>query len=530
MVAHSLTVALALFLQAGAAQRSDGKVLQATAARAYLDAGADDGLAPGADVIFHRAGAEVGHCKLEEVAARSAACAVRGVRAGDSFPLPGRAAQEGPKLLPPPTAPEAIEAQARLVAAAPIATVEYKAKPRPEQPRRAPLAAVELAEVAWVSTSASAFTGTRASVGLRDAEIGFGLRANLDAQAIRWSSRPDPRFRPKDDSQLYIWQAAVSRDPGLDGAALSVGRVMAWRIPGATILDGAVAGWRLPWLEVGAFGGLVPDPSTLALATDRSTGGGYWVLDHAISKGFAIHDEGRLAVVATPELGTRFEAETMAAARMGRAFDLTGSVRLGFGGDVQAPGSVDAARLELSVRPVTHLRLAGWLAYDGLEAPVDAEPMVHPGHSRRAEASATWSQGGAVRVTLLGGAAKDLQTGLDRSWVGPVVDLPRLLFARGGLSLGYLEELGWSDGRSAWIQAVARPWSRLRLLGRLSWSHASALAVMQDEFGIALSAVADLTRGFSARLSVATRGAFTGGEGGSTEGGATIFATVAARY
>jgi hypothetical protein len=174
--------------------------------------------------------------------------------------------------------------------------------------------------------------------------------------------------------------------------------------------------------------------------------------------------------------------------------------------------------------------LAGWLAYDGLEVPAEAEPMVAPGHSRRAEASATWSQGSAFRLTLLGGTAKDLQTGLDRSWVGPMLDLPRLLFARGGISLGYLEELGWSDGRSAWVQAVGRPWSRLRLLARVSWSHAAALAVMQDEFGVSLGAVADLTRALSLRLTVNTRGALAGGEGGSAQGGSSVFATLAARY
>jgi hypothetical protein len=131
---------------------------------------------------------------------------------------------------------------------------------------------------------------------------------------------------------------------------------------------------------------------------------------------------------------------------------------------------------------------------------------------------------------LLGGTAADLSSKLDRQWVGPMVDLPRLLFGRGGLSFGYLEELGWADGRSAWVQAVARPWSRLRLLARLSWSHASALAVMQDEFGLALSAVADLTHTFSARLSVASRGSIGLGEGASSDGGATVFGTVAARY
>jgi hypothetical protein len=53
---------------------------------------------------------------------------------------------------------------------------------------------------------------------------------------------------------------------------------------------------------------------------------------------------------------------------------------------------------------------------------------------------------------------------------------------------------------------------------------------MQDEFGVALAAVADLSHTFSARLSVATRGSFGLDGGGAFEGGATVFGAVAARY
>jgi hypothetical protein len=524
-----LLVVVALLAQ-GASHRAEGKVVQATAARAYLDAGADDGLAAGAEVIFHRAGAELARCRLEEVAGRSSACTVRGVHPGDTFALPARVAAEAPKVLPPPPAPEVVAAQARALAAAPTPIIEFAPSPRAAGTRTAAVAAVELSELTWLATSASPFTGTRAGVSIRSADLGWGgLRLDLDAQAIRWTSRPSSaRFRPNDASQLYVWQAGVSRDLGVDGAVVSVGRVMPWRIPGATILDGATAGWRLPWLELGAFGGLVPQPSTLGMASDRATGGGYWAWDHAFGKELSLRDEGRVAVVRSPELGTRVEAETRAAARLTRALDLSGSLRLGFGGDAKAPGNVDAARLEVSTRPIDHLRVAGWLAYDGLEVPGDAEPMVYPGHARRAEGSVSWDQGRAYRVTLLGGTAKDLSTGLDRGWAGPVIDLPSL-FWRGGLSLGYLEEVGWSDGRSAWLQAIVRPWSRLRLLARVSWSHASAVALMQDELGAAVSVAADLTRAISARLSITARGPVSG-QGNSFTGGATAFATVAARY
>lgn len=529
MLSSTLAGVLALLAQAGPA-RAEGKVLQSTAARAYLDAGAVDGLAPGAVLALRRGGVEVARCTVEAVADRAASCAARGVHPGDTFALPGRAAQEPPKLLPPPAAPETVAVQALALAAAPIRTVEFTPPVRAAGARRGPVAAVELSEVTWLATSSSPHTATRAGLSIRSAEVGRGLRLDLDAEAIRWTARPSTaRFRPEDGSQLYVWQAGLTRDAGDGGVAVSLGRILPWRIPGATILDGATAGWRGERWELGAFAGFVPEPSTLGLAGDRAAGGGYWAWDHAFGKGITLRDEGRLAIVRSPELGTRFEAETRAAARLGRLLSLSGSARLGFGGDAQAPGALDAARLELSSSPAPQLRVAGWLAYDGLEVPDDGEPAVYAGRSRRAEASVSWRRPN-VHATLLGGVAKDLVTGLDRGWAGPVLALPRLIARRGGLSLGYLEELGWSDGRSAWLQATWRPLERLRLLGRLSWSHASSLAVSQDELGATFALVADVTRAVSARLSVSGRGGIPRGEGSTIPGGGTVFATVAARY
>lgn len=522
-------VALAAVAQAAAPIRSEGKVLQATAARAYLDAGTDEGLAPGEELVLRRGHQEVARCRVEAVSARSASCAGAGARAGDTFALPAAPQRAGePKLLPPPPARAELEAQGRALAALPVAIVQFTPAARaPES--AAPVVRVELSELAWLATSASAFNATRASLGIRQADVGLGLRFDLDAMAVRWWSRATPRFRPKDASQLYVWQAGFTRDAGGDGAVVSFGRIMPWRIPGATVIDGATAGWRAGRLEAGAFGGLVPQPTTLYPTADRATGGAYWSLDVPLGKGASLRDEGRLAVVRSPELGTRFEAETLAAATLGRALGLSGSARFGLGGDAQAPGKLDAARLEVSGRPIPPLRVAGWLAYDGLVVPGDVEPMVYAGHSRRAEASVSWTEGREFTATVLGGTAKDLSSGLDRSWVGPVLDLPRILLGHGGVSLGYLEELGWSDGRSAWVQAIARPWARLRLLARASWSHASALALNQDEYGLTLGALADLTRALSARVTLSGRGSFTTGAG-STPGGGTAFATLVGKY
>ena len=533
MATTATGLAVALLLLAQAAPRTEGKVLQATAARAYLDAGADDGLAVGGEVVFRRAGAEVARCRLEVVSARSASCAVRGARVGDGFPLPGRAAQESPKLLPPPAAPEAIAAQARALAAAPIATVEFSAP------------AARRGGEAGAARRRGALRGglgrdERQPVH-RDARWALDpLRrrgARAPARPRRAGDpvdppRPGPRFRPGDASQLYVWQAGLSRDPGGDGAAVSVGRLMAWRIPGATILDGATAGWRLPWLEVGAFGGLVPQPSTLGMTTDRATGGGYWVWDHSFGKGVSLRDEGRLAVVPSPELGTRFEAETRAAARLRPC---------------ARPLRLAAARLRRRRAGARECRRGAARGLDATDQPRcgsrDGSPTTgwrcpatrSPWSTRATRAGPRGASRGTVgaRSVRRSSAARRriLSIGLDRSWVGPVVDLPRLLFRRGGLSLGYLEEMGWSDGAER-LGPGGRP-----SVGAAAAARAALVVPRVEPRGDAGRVGAGARRGGGhhgdvQRQALGRRPAarVPTGEGASTAGGGAVFATVAARY
>jgi hypothetical protein len=119
-------------------------------------------------------------------------------------------------------------------------------------------------------------------------------------------------------------------------------------------------------------------------------------------------------------------------------------------------------------------------------------------------------------VGASGGFSRDQLSGLDRTWFGPEVQVPRLFTPRVALSAGYLEELGWLRGRSAFLQAVARPWDRLRLIGRLSWNHEQSLAMDQDEVGLYLSATAELTSRLGLRFATLGRMGFgLGGEGGS---------------
>jgi len=71
-----------------------GRVLQVTATRAYLDAGADEGLTPGQVVALWRGDVEAGRCTVEEVAPGSATCTGGGARPGDAFKLAPAVAPE----------------------------------------------------------------------------------------------------------------------------------------------------------------------------------------------------------------------------------------------------------------------------------------------------------------------------------------------------------------------------------------------------------------------------------------------------
>ena len=124
----------------------------------------------------------------------------------------------------------------------------------------------------------------------------------------------------------------------------------------------------------------------------------------------------------------------------------------------------------------------------------------------------------------------DVPSSLDRTWFGPEIQLPRFLTPRLSLSAGYLEEQGWLHGRSAFLQAVARPWDRLRLIARASWSHDDTASVDRDELGGSLSGVAELTERLGLRFSVLYRAVVDSVEAGSLPSGVNAYASLFATF
>ena len=515
------------------AHRGTGEVEYATAAHAYLDAGAEDGLAVGAEIALRRGPEAIGTCKVESVAPHHAACAFARARVGDTFALPPAPAGEAPlRLLPPPVPADVLAHRRSVVEAAPVPLVAFQvnaSEPLPMPRTRA--IDVSLTQQSWDASQGGASSKESLDVLARGVPLSSWLFLDLDARVEHWSARQAARFRPHDETQLYVWQAQLTAVPN-DTLSLSAGRVLPWGVPGATVFDGGLLSWHGGLFgaraETGLFAGTVPQPDTLALTSTRATGGAYWILDRELA--FAtVRTEGRLAAVRSPELGTRAEA-TLTGRLFKPTLDLSLEAGLGAGGKEHAPGYLDAARLDATYRPIPHLDLGGSLRYAGLDWPQNQDPPAEPGRSREGEGFVNYGVVRWLRLGALGGVAEDLSSRAIRRWLGPEVTLPQLLFGWGTFSGGFLWERGWLSGQSAYGQLTATPIRRLWLLLRAAWSHENVSGTFQDEGSLTLGARAELNQFLALRLTLTGRTALdVAGQSGRPQG-LSAFATLQAGF
>ena len=516
---------LAAGLVAGAGARGEarsqgrvGSVLYATTTRLYLDAGSRDGLAPGQVLHFQRSGS----CRVEQVSETRATCLGAG-GAGVTFPLPEPPPPRPVVRLPPPTRPAVLEQRRSVLASASYPHVDYReAAGGGLEARRGSIDAGIGHTTWWVSGGRGAWNQERADAGIRGASLGAGFTLDLDLSARRWSRRSDPiSFRPDDPTQLYVWEASISRRSGDGGPAFSIGRVRPYRVPGQVILDGAQAGWRLEGgSEAGVFGGAVPNSVTLAPSFDHGTLGAYWIgqrVFEADSTVRFLRHEARIAFVNTDDLGKRVEGEALLEARITSRLDAAVNVRAGAGA-AHGLGSLDtirldAVRLDLTARPFDSLSLSGSFRHEGGSVPELDGPghLLLGGEARHADASAAWVPIEALRFSVLSGLSTDLVTQKTRRWIGPEVALTRLFGDRGGVSLGYFQEDGWAPGRSAWFQVLARSQGVLQILARVSWFQTSQIAPVDlDELGVSTSIQAQLGPHVAFRLSAMARTVLNG--------------------
>ncbi|HZR11520.1 MAG TPA: hypothetical protein VFA79_23240 [Myxococcales bacterium] len=510
MIRRALAFALLLAAAAPAAEpRRTGSVVYATRSRLYLDAGAREGLAPG-QVL--RGGSAT--CKVAEVSARYATCVGRG-RPGDTFPLPSPPAALLVRRLPSPAPAQVLEQRRSVLSAAAFEKIEYHAVPGP--PPSSHTVEVGIGHTSWVSSGAGPWHREQLDARLMGTPVGGGFTLDVDLSARRWTRRTDPiSFRPDDPTQLYVWEAALSRRSVSGGPAFSLGRVRPWWMPGQSILDGGQAGWRTSGgTEAGVFAGVIPDAVTLAPSLGQGTFGGYWSGLHTGDAGSIVRffrHELRVAFVNTADLGRRIEGEGLIEARITRRIDVAVDAQIG-GGDHLAAGTLEAIRIDGAVRPVDGLSFNGSFRYEGLSVPeLDGPGRIFSGGAAdHADLSMTWEPGPQIRITVLSGLSTDLVAGLTRRWIGPELGVPRLFSDRVGVSAGYVQEGGWAPGRSAWLQFLVRPAALVQILTRLSWSRTRSIAPVDlDELGASAAIQAQLGAHVAVRLSALGRTTLNG--------------------
>ncbi len=505
-----------------------GTITSVAARRAYLDAGARDGLAPGQSIALARRGHPAGACTVEAVSDRSATCGGDGPLPGDTFALPAPPAAAAPAAAPMPPLLSATEVDRRRAAveSAPLALVEYTGPLRRAGADERRLVEASFVHASYLAADAGAVHQERLEARIQGTEVLPAWRLFLDAGAAYRSNSSSSRFRPGDSATLEVRELEIATREPDRRLALALGRVLPWGVPGSTVFDGVQLGWRGAPGEVGIFGGAVPDPLTTSPTTSRATAGAYGALETG-GAGAMLRGEGRFALVRSPELGTRLEAETLVHGWLARAVDLSGQARFGFGGDHVAPASLDAARLDVSARLAEPVWLTGSVRYVGLLVADPAAPALFPNPARHADLTASWDVASAVTLRATGGYAKDLGSGLDRGYAGPEIALPRLFGRRGGLSAGWMEETGWAGGRSLWVQGQGEPAPGLRVLLRGSFFMDARPAPLSpaSTAGLAASASKDLLPWLRLRVSALGRIDVSQGAGG-TLGGLSVLAAL----
>lgn len=518
MAATRVLSLAAVGLLAASAQAAPGRVVSVTATRAYLDKGTADGVALGASLTLTRDGEAAGRCVVEEVSEGNARCKGAGLRVGDRFKVSVERAPKvaAPDAPPPLTTAEELASRNATLVAAPVGKVAYTG---PVTGGGAPAGGLRLhgelgwTHTSWVSTGGAGFHDERVDLAIRGLEIWRGLRVWADATLVQFEARPDhARYRPGTGTMLFVRELALARREVGSPFAFAVGRVRPWHAPGVMVLDGAQAGWRSAsgLAEVGVLGGELPDVRSIGFQK-AWLAGLYWAVEHRGEKDATVRvlrHEARLAALEGPAFERRYEAQALLQASLGRVFDAGLDAKAAYTGAGGA--ALDGLRLDLGARPVGSVRIFGGYRYEGMHDPELA--AVDPGYrgvGHRADAAATWDVRPSLTLGVSGGYSRDGEgaAGLERGWVGPQIGFPTLFGARGGVTVGYGEELGWLSGRNAYVQAAILPAARWRLLVRGSYYHDDygAKAVSTDEVGLGFNLDAPLVSWLSLRASAAGR-------------------------
>jgi hypothetical protein len=229
-----------------------------TSVTAYLGAGRDEGLLPGATLEVTRAGSVVGLLTVTDVSSHRAASAI--TRADQPLAV-GDSATFGPAAATP----------AALAAATPA--TERRTGPRRPPPIRGRVGLRYL----YASGPNGVRTLSQPSLDLRldGADLGrTGVGVSVDLRA-RWTNSGGTGVVASTDGLARLYQAAIFFDPVGGPVRAVVGRQMSPTLATVAFLDGALIEARGRSWAVGVVGGTEPDPVTFGASGQVKDVGGY---------------------------------------------------------------------------------------------------------------------------------------------------------------------------------------------------------------------------------------------------------------
>lgn len=477
-------------------QAGQGAVVSVTVQRAYLDRGAEDGLVVGQKVQLFRGARSAASCEIESVGPHVATCLPGAIRIGDRFVLARKGTALAPRAPAPPASPQQLNTQRLQLEESEVALVEFTGGKAFGRAGVSAEVGLVHTSVAGLSTPGSAFHQERLDLAVYGQQLLGGLSFGADASAIVWSRRPAGFRSPHNAAaQLQVrelWAAWQFKN----GLQIGLGRLTPRRAPGLGILDGGLIGWTSPSgaFALGAFGGALPSPVTLTPLGGPYTAGAYLAarLGGETVKAVAFEPSIRLAWVGRPATN-RFETQALMKLWWGTLFDARLEAAAGFG-DGQSSTRLDAVRFDAGARIAQLVRVRVAARYSGGGDPWLGTAPILPSQSLHGDAVVSLELPAGLLLSAQGGGLYDFTTRLAQGRVGPELELPP--FAGGSLvfALGYDEEFGWLPGRSGYVQAVVRPFSRMSLWARASVFHHTLVRGAEGVSGLdgALSLAVDV--------------------------------------
>lgn len=456
------------------------EITSATAHSSYLNRGAKDGLSEGQLVPLLRGKKKAGVCKVAALSDHFARCEGDNLQVGDRTSI-RRAVSTKPLTQAPEFTSTEIAKQARALESQQWALREFDNALASRGTRSSRLEA-HLIHTSFIGAPSGSFGVQQVGIRAYDVEIWRGLRVSADANLIHFAPRPTAtRTVYQRTPVLLVRQLEVGFRRDDIPFSVALGRTWLPVTPGLLVVDGGQAAWRInEAIEVGAFGGLLPDAAQLTITPSQWTAGAYsrvrLLLGEAAHR-TSVHLGVRAGWSNRTSLGGRAEVGLSASLWTRSTFDATTQLELGFG-STQAAAGIDAARLDMRWRPHEALQFNTGVRYRGMALTGLTEiGAAMPGQrALHGDLGAVWTPSPWLGVAARAGVASDFDSQLLQARVGPEVLLPRLGALPVGLALGYQEELGWLRGRSGYFQLAFNFEKWVRLWARANWFEQQATA------------------------------------------------------